>query len=111
MVIAQRTLYISRPDGDLPVTVDIHAPHEVEAYHWACDYEIGWPEGKRIYAGHGVDSVQALWIAMQMIGIELYTNEHHKAGRLYSERQKGGYGFPIAANCRDLLVGDDRHDA
>ena len=54
-----------------------------------------------------LDSVQALLLALQAIGAELYRSEHHLSGRLLWEKEGGGYGFPVPRNIRDLLVGDD----
>jgi hypothetical protein len=47
---------------------------------WICRYEIDWPSEKRSYFAGGVDSSQALILALQMIGAELYASAHHKAG-------------------------------
>ena len=55
---------------------------------------------------HGADALQALVIALQMIGAELYASEYHKLGQLFVEGQQG-YGFPVAQNIRHLLVGFD----
>ena len=107
MIIATRNLFIRCDNGPLPVSVSIHAP-ENGGDDWACVYEIGWPEGVRRFSGHGSDSIQALYIALQMIGAELYASDYHKRGELFAEDLDGGYGFPIAKNCRDLLVGDDK---
>jgi hypothetical protein len=43
-----------------------------------------------------------------MIGADLYTSEPHKAGRLRWNELGAGYGFPVPANLRDLLIGEDR---
>ncbi|MDB5594725.1 MAG: hypothetical protein JWM36_1686 [Hyphomicrobiales bacterium] len=103
-MIAQRTFQIKSGDGTTPLAISIFSPREVEADHWACDYEIDWPEGKRRFAGHGIDSVQALVIALQMIGT------YHRAGRLIYPGLPGGFGFPVAGNVRDLLEGADREN-
>ena len=55
----------------------------------------------------GIDSMQALLLALQMIGAELYSSKHHDAGELVWEREGGGYGFPVPRTISDLLVGDD----
>lgn len=47
-------------------------------------------------------------LALQMIGIELYTNTAHEEGRLRWESEGQGYGFPVPATARDLLIGDDK---
>ncbi len=54
------------------------------------------------------NSVQALFIALQMIGSEIYTSEYHKSGRLFVDKPGEGYGFPVPVTLRDLLVGDDK---
>lgn len=84
------------------------APREARISGWECHFEIDWPDGvlKRFAAGH--DSIQALELAMNMIGIHLYTSEAHETGSLVWERPGGGYGFPLTKNMRDLLVGDDK---
>lgn len=56
----------------------------------------------------GVDSVQAILLAFQMIGAEVYTSGHHKSGRLMFDEPGQGYGFPVADSLRHLLIGNDR---
>ena len=46
-------------------------------------------------------------LALQRIGVVIYTSPHHEAGSLRWADSARGYGFPIARNLRDLLVGDD----
>jgi hypothetical protein len=55
----------------------------------------------------GADSVQALLIALQMIGTNIYTSSYHESGDLFWGAAGKGYGFPVSANMRGLLVGDD----
>jgi len=46
-----------------------------------------------------------------LVGTEFYTSRYHKAGTLVFEERGRGYGFPVPANIRDMLVGDDaRYD-
>jgi len=40
-------------------------------------------------------------------GIEIYTSEYHRQGKLSWCELGRGYGFPVTANVRDLLQGDD----
>jgi len=72
-----------------------------------CEYEIDWPEGTRKFAAHGDDSVQAIELALKMIGAEIYASDYHKSKMLRWEKSGQGYGFPVARTLRDLLEGDD----
>jgi len=56
----------------------------------------------------GIDSVQALVMALFMIGSEIYTSGYHKAGQLKFESPGSGYGFPVPVTLRDLLKGGDK---
>ena len=106
MLVASRSLKLRRETADAEVEIRIFAP-QFESDHWSCKYEIDWPEGIRKGAAHGHDSVQALHLALEMVGSELYTSDYHKAGDLTSGDSWNGYGFPVARNLRDLLIGDD----
>jgi hypothetical protein len=109
MIIAERCLYIKTEADPIPVPITLYAPVD-DDNHWRCEYAISWPEGMRRFNGCGADAVQALILALEMIGIELYTSAYHKEDRLRSAGLESGYGFPVAANCRDLLVGHDREN-
>jgi len=74
---------------------------------WVCRYEIEWPDGLSSGFAAGIDAVQALILALQMIGIQLYTSKYHQARNLRWNDRDGGYGFPVARNVRDLLIGGD----
>jgi hypothetical protein len=107
MIVASRSLKIRQAKGETVVAVRIFTPQPHEN-HWSCAYEIDWPEGKREFAAHGVDSMQALILALKMIGSEIYTSDYHKTRKLVWDDEPGrGYGFPIAGNIKDLLEGDD----
>ena len=66
------------------------------------------PSQKRSHFAGGIDSFQALILALQMIGAEIYASAYHKAGSLKWFERYRGYGFPVGCNLRDLLIGDDR---
>jgi hypothetical protein len=51
--------------------------------------------------------VQALELALKMVGTLLYTSDHHNAGTLIWHEPGKGYGFPVSNAIRDLLLGDD----
>jgi uncharacterized protein DUF6968 len=106
MVIATRRLKLQLPAEEIDVSVRIFLP-EADNDSWRCAYEIDWPNEKRSSAAVGVDSVQALILALQKIGIEIYTSDYHRQGQLGWFEANQGYGFPVTKNVRDLLVGDD----
>lgn len=51
--------------------------------------------------------MQALEIALRLIGAQLYASTYHQEGTLVFGKPGAGYGFPVPVNMRDLLVGDD----
>lgn len=106
MQIATRTLKLRSSTGDRDVPIIIFAP-ERDGPAWKCGYEIRWPE--RTWSSHagGLDSTQALVLALQKIGIEIYYSDHHKSGRLFLDSPGNGYGFPLPPCARDVMVGDD----
>ena len=107
VIIASRTLTLEVDGRDVAVPVTLYAPVD-QTDHWSCDYEIGWPDRRTRHRANGIDSVQALLIAMQMVGVELYTSEAHKSGRLRLDEPGGGYGFPLSYGVRDLYEGRDK---
>jgi hypothetical protein len=107
MLIASRTLKLRQPDGEVDVPVSLFAPARDETRGWGCRFEIGWPDETKSMVARGSDSVQALEIALRLIGTQLYTSVHHGAGTLVFEKPGGGYGFPLPGNLRDMLAGDD----
>lgn len=106
MRMATRILELKAPEGTIDLPIHIHVPEEKDG-SWRCDYEIGWPGDPKTRTAWGVDSVQAIILALQMIGADLYTSGYHQAGELSPGEGNSGYGFPVPANLRDLLIGDD----
>ena len=107
MIIATRILKLRRPNGEMEIPVHIYAPKQ-EATYWSCQYEVGWPDGTLTMTAGGVDAVQALELAMKMIGAQIYASDHHASGNLIWEEAGKGYGFPVTNSLRDVLVGDDK---
>ena len=111
MIIARRVLYIVEDTNKNPVPVSIEAPVQDQPDEcWICGVSVHWPD--RVYRMRmvGVDAFMALDLAMKTIGSYLYTSGYHRAGVLEWMKPGAGYGFPIAANLRDLLVGQDAKD-
>ena len=107
MIIATRLLKLSRAGSDIDIPIRIFAP-ERSGSAWSCRYEIDWPEGKETMNASGIDSVQALVLALQMIGADIYSSSYHKSGKLVFDAPGRGYGFPVPSSLRDMLIGEDR---
>ena len=107
MIVAIRNLTLSLGADEEKAGISIYAP-EVLDDTWVCRYEIEWPGQTRASFAAGVDSVQAIHLALQKIGMELYVSPYHLSGALKWENSGDGYGFPVPKNGRDLLVGSDK---
>jgi hypothetical protein len=107
MIVATRQLMLKCDGEELPVMVSIHAPIKGDRC-WDCDVEIGWPEGGRKIRVSAFDSMQAIYLAMQRVALELYVSSHHAAGNLRWDKPANGYGFPMAKSGYSDLVGFDR---
>ena len=105
-VLAERTLFLEHKTETIPVVVRVFRPKFDEA-GWQCRYQIDWPHGIRQMQSGGFDAMQALTIALQMIGAEIDASLYHQSGKLYWERPGGGYGFPVVSSLRHFLLGDD----
>jgi hypothetical protein len=103
MVILSHALYLSNATNETVIAIKIHQPVGRETV-WSCRYEIDWPEGARAFEAIGFDALQTL----QMVGAEIYSSAYHREGRLRAYDNEKGYGFPVAASLRDLLVGVDK---
>lgn len=94
-VIASRTLQLRHEDGTTsPVVVRIGRPH-ADTVDYRCDYEIEGLSKMRALRIGGVDEVQALWLALVGVGVELRTSAEGKEGRLAFNGEKD-LSFPSA---------------
>ena len=103
MVVAERRLIVTGPSGDTEVSVRLFQPENEEGM-WICRYEIDWPNERRSYFAGGVDSFQALILALQMIGAEIDASAYHKAGSLKWFERYRGYGFPGSHFAKSLSL-------
>lgn len=107
MIIASRVLMLRNGNEEVKIPIQIFAPEKSPQGSWSCRYEIGWPDKKSILDVGGFDSMQAIVLALQMIGAEIYSSSYHKSGKLFLDKPGNGYGFPVVPTYRDLLQGDD----
>src|SRR3569623_258264 len=109
MIIETRILRLVGEDGKVEVKVSLHAPVEDDRC-WRCDYEIGWPRSTRRFHAYGDDATQALILGLQMVAIDLYTTEYHRAGLLIWHEEEAGYGYSLFALIRDMEIKMDKRD-
>lgn len=107
MIIAKRTMYIADRSGQLSVEIRLFQP-QADDHVFICRYEIDWPEGQVSSQAQGNDMVEALHLALQKLGTEMYLSRYHHEGTLSWMPGWTGYNLPIPKNGRDLLVGDDQ---
>lgn len=106
MKILERVLHYSAKEGAIDVAITIDLPVQGER-DWSCHYRIGWPDGAHTGSGYGLDGMQALMLALQAIGADIYTSAYHRSGRLSWLDPGDGYGFPVPKTISHLLIGTD----
>ena len=90
IVIAMRRVRLSRGGTARVLTAKIGVPRRVGTGEWACPYWItGFGDGATFRA-RGVDSVQALVLALEGVRIEL----KKAGGRISWVGERGTAGFP-----------------
>jgi hypothetical protein len=94
-VVAERVLILA---PDKRVTARIGLPFTPDAYpleSW-CPWQVEGLGSGRVRPAIGVDSVQALSLAMLMVGSTLYASEDYRSGRLmaFPGEPYGDLGFP-----------------
>ena len=94
MIIATRVLTLRRKGGDIEIPIRVYAP-EQHSNHCTCRVEVEWPDGTVTVPVGGVDTVQALDLALKTIGAQLYASDHHASGQLMWLEPGKGYGFPV----------------
>jgi hypothetical protein len=107
MLIVSRILKLRSAEGEAEIPIRVFAPERESEGAWGCRYEIDWPEGRHQMTIWGFDAVQAIVLALQTIGAEIYTSDYHESGNLFWDEPGKGYGFPVVPTLRDLLQGDD----
>ena len=108
-LVATRTLEGIFDAVRVSVEAKIFLPTQTLPYgDWECRIEIDWPAGTRQMDIGGVDSAQALILALQMIATNLYLRRPENCTSLTWLGADEGLGFPLPPNQRDLARGEDR---
>lgn len=106
-VIARRVLLGRTEQGDQVIAVSLFAP-AADGENWSCAYEVDWPEAPRRNAALGVDSMQALVLALQMLGAELHAGRPVQIQSLEWLGTDGSLGLPLPPSLRAEARGDDK---
>ena len=80
-VVAERQLDFYGADGVHPgyVRVEVPTPDQND---WRCNYELEWPGFQQRHHTMGVDSYQALLLALQTVPTMIAVSPDFKAGRI-----------------------------
>lgn len=106
--IMKRQLTVVNGGQPCGMSVDLAAPARRGDHEWQCRYTLHWPDGVKEGAAYGIDAVQALILALNMVAVRLCASDAHEEQRLFWESVGDGYGFPLSATIRDLAQGADR---
>lgn len=71
-VLASRELVFRGDDGiELDCTVTIGQPFERAEHEWVCPYEISLGNDRKTFGIYGVDSMQAVALALKTLDVEI----------------------------------------
>ena len=104
---ARRALRGKTDKGDVEIAVTIFAP-TADGANWSCVYEIEWPDLTRRNTALGVDPMQALILAQQLVGAGLYAARPGQIQTLDWLADDGSLGFPLPPSLRGFARGDDK---
>ena len=104
IVIAEREL--DSADGrTVQVLIGQPQPFPEEGGDYYCPFQITGIGNDMVMHLAGVDSVQALLLALKMIGARLYTSDEGRAGTL-TWLEHRNLGFPVVPYLQDLVPTD-----
>jgi len=89
-------------DGGDTVMVVVGKSYPHPEGDFACAWQVRGLSDGRFDRPTGVDAVQSLWLALQMIGAYLYTSAEGRARRL-TWLGEADLGFPVTKGLEDLL--------
>jgi hypothetical protein len=104
-LVVERTFRL-KSNVAVEVTARIFRP-VAEGNDFRCSYTIDWPDKQENGRAYGVDSLQALLLAVQRLGVDVYCSGYKKRGDLVWLQEGGGFGLPLPKNLTDLYEGDD----
>ena len=101
--IAIRTLRVAGEKKNIKVRIG-RPKRFPDGEDYFCPYQIIGMGNEKVRHAAGVDAVQALVLALERIGAELYTSDEAKAGKLaWLDDNEKNLGFPVPDTLRDLI--------
>ena len=101
-VIAERDLYLEgQPQSHIRVIFGKPQKASGSSHdHALCPYQILGIGDEKVHSAAGVDAVQALQLAMEMVGAELYFKLNRQCDRRlrWEAGIEGDLGFPVPAH-------------
>lgn len=82
------------------VIVGLPRPHPEGDFY--CPWEIRGLADEKVRSAHGIDAIQAFWLALHRIGAYLYTSDEGRSRRL-SWLGEADLGFPVTKGLEGLL--------
>ncbi|PLY39640.1 hypothetical protein CSZ94_25325 [Janthinobacterium sp. ROICE36] len=80
IVVASREFEFRLEDGSTETySVRVGMPYERDdGFDWCCPYELGTASSRRLRCAFGIDSIQALELAMKIIKVEIEIWERYR---------------------------------
>jgi hypothetical protein len=89
-VIAARVMVFVRDTGEREAaSLRVGLPIKTADESWYCPYELRTESKVKVFAMHGVDSVQALELTMKTLGVEVDYWERRQRGKFYFLDEEG----------------------
>jgi hypothetical protein len=109
-IVVERTFTVV---GGKPsvIAVKIGNPKKLSGHDdYKCENQICGLKNNNIKHACGIDSLQALMLALERVGAEIYTYQDHKDGRLrWAGDESGLLGLPIPNNIEDIIDNCSSH--
>jgi hypothetical protein len=89
-VIAERLMSFVRNTGEREAaTLRVGLPYKVGEGEWICPYELRTDSTRRAFGAHGIDALQALELAMKILGTEVEHWERSQHGKFHFLDEEG----------------------
>lgn len=81
-IVAEREFMIIEGAELRPARVLVYAPEKISDNEWKCEYRLVGFSKDRARKAYGVDSYQALYLALKILATEIAITDEYKGGKL-----------------------------